>query len=229
MARPSKPLLSPEIIVGAALEMTAETGGFTVPELAKRLGVRPSSLYNHVSGRAEIIELIRRQMHEAMAVRVDVNADWPDVVRLVASAHRASMARHPWLIPLLATSPADLDTSITTIENVATVLSKAGFTDQDVLMTIAMMDIITIGASLDLVSPQNLYPPEVLAETATLARITRSVPAGTPRADAAFEFTVELVIDALRTRLSRSRRAAVAADAATAAATGAATARHATG
>ncbi|MFE2848087.1 TetR/AcrR family transcriptional regulator C-terminal domain-containing protein [Streptomyces scopuliridis] len=187
--------------------MTSETGGFTVPELARRLNVRPSSLYNHVSGRAGIIELIRKQLHEAMAVRVDVNADWPDVIRLVASAHRASMAKHPWLIPLLATSPADLDTSITTIENVATVLSKAGFTDRDVMMAIAVIDIITIGASLDLVSPQDLYPAEVLAETTTLARITRSVPSDVPRADAAFEFTVELVIEALEVRLNRSHPA----------------------
>ncbi|MFI6283904.1 TetR/AcrR family transcriptional regulator [Streptomyces sp. NPDC051018] len=205
MARPSKAILSPEIIAAAALEMTSETGDFTVPELAKRLNVRPSSLYNHVSGRAGIIELIRRQLHEAMAVRVDVNADWPDVIRLVASAHRASMAKHPWLIPLLATSPADLDTSITTVENVATVLSKAGFTDRDVLMTIAMIDIITIGGSLDLVSPQDIYPAEVLAQTTTLARITRSLPSDAPRADAVFEFTVELVIEALKARLDPSR------------------------
>ncbi|MEU6712230.1 TetR/AcrR family transcriptional regulator C-terminal domain-containing protein [Nonomuraea sp. NPDC046802] len=240
MARPSKTKLSPEIIVAAALEMTAETGEFTVPELARRLNVRPSSLYNHVSGRAEIIELIRRQMHEAMAVRVDVNADWPSVIRLVASAHRASLAEFPWLIPLLATSPATLDTSITTLENVATVLSKAGFGEHDVMMIIAMIDIIVIGASLDLVSPQDLYPAEVLAETTTFARVVRSAgiarmtrskssglsgPADssllsgasetvdeaagsdTSRADAAFAFTVDLVIDALRARLDRARRA----------------------
>lgn len=204
MARPSKPRLSPEVIASTALEMASETGGFTVPELAKRLNVRQSSLYNHVTGRAEIIELIRRQLHEAMAVRVDVDAHWPDVVRQVASAHRASMAKHPWLIQLLATSPANLDTSITTVENLATVLCRAGFSDRDVMMTVAMLDIVTIGASLDLVSPEDLYPAEVLAETTTLARIARSVSSDVPRADAAFEFTVDLVIEALHARLRRT-------------------------
>ncbi|MEO3829145.1 TetR/AcrR family transcriptional regulator C-terminal domain-containing protein [Actinomadura sp. B10D3] len=203
MPRPSKPLLSRESIAAAALEMTSETGGFTVPDLARRLGVRPSSLYNHVSGRAEIVELIRRRLHEAMAVRVDVAGDWAEVIRHVASAQRASMARHPWVIPLLATSPAGLDDTITTLENVATVLSRAGFADRDVMLAIAMIDIVTIGASLDLVSPEDLYPAEVLAEATTLARVVRSAPPGVTRADAAFEFTLELVIEALRARLRR--------------------------
>ncbi|WP_165978508.1 TetR/AcrR family transcriptional regulator C-terminal domain-containing protein [Actinomadura darangshiensis] len=203
MPRPPKALLSREIIAAAALEMTGESGGFTVPELAKRLNVRQSSLYNHVSGRAEIIELIRQRLHESLAVRVDVTGDWADVIRDVATAQRASMAKHPWVIPLLATSPAGLDATITTLENVATVLSRAGFRDRDVMLAISMIDIVTIGASLDLVSPEDLYPAEVLAEATTLARVVRSAAAGVSRADAAFEFTLDLVIEALRARLAR--------------------------
>lgn len=210
MARPSKPRLSAEAIATTALEMAGETGGFTVPELAKRLNVRQSSLYNHVSGRAEIVELIRRQLREAMAVRVEVDAYWPDAVRQVASAHRSSMARHPWLLQLLATSPAPPGASPTavesvpTVENLATVLSRAGFTDQDVLMTVSMIDIVTIGASLEPVSPEDLRPAEALAGHTTLARVAHSVPPDVSRADAAFEFTVELVIEALHARLRRS-------------------------
>ncbi|MEO3796321.1 TetR/AcrR family transcriptional regulator C-terminal domain-containing protein [Nonomuraea sp. B10E15] len=204
MPRPRKALLSREIIATAALEMTSETGGFTVPDLARRLNVRQSSLYNHVSGRAEIIELIRQRLHEALAVRVDVTADWADVIRHVASAQRASMAKHPWVIPLLATSPADLDATITTLENVAIVLSRAGFTDRDVMLAIAMLDIVTIGASLDLVSPEDLYPAGALAQAATLARVVRTAPPGVPRADVAFNFTLDLIIEALRIRLSHN-------------------------
>src|SRR5690242_8540361 len=116
MARPKDPKLSVDLIVDTALGMAGTTGSFTIPELAGKLGVRPSSLYNHVSGRDEIIELIRRRLHEAMAVRVDIDADWRDTFRRIAVAQRDSLARHPWLIPLLATSPASLDASITTLE-----------------------------------------------------------------------------------------------------------------
>ncbi|WP_433461956.1 TetR/AcrR family transcriptional regulator C-terminal domain-containing protein [Spirillospora sp. CA-128828] len=171
--------------------------------MARRLGVRPSSLYNHVNGRAEIIELIRRRLHEEMAVRVDVSRDWADVVRNVAAAQREVLARHSWVIMLLATSPAGLDSAITTVENLAAILSRAGFTDRDVVHVIAVIDIVTIGASLDLVSPEVIYPAEALAQATTLARVMRSRPPGTSRADDAFDFTMELVIEAMRARLHR--------------------------
>ena len=51
MGRPRTPLLSADRIADAALELVNTTGGFTMPALAARLGVRPSSLYNHVAGR----------------------------------------------------------------------------------------------------------------------------------------------------------------------------------
>ena len=203
MARPKDPKLSVDLIVDTALGMAGSTGSFTIPELAKNLGVRPSSLYNHVSGRDEIIELIRRRLHEAMAVRVDVDADWRDTFRRIAVAQRDSLASHPWLIPLLATSPASLDASITTLENFAVVLSRAGFDDANVLHVMATLDILTIGASLDYASPENLYPPEVLAQAPTLARATRSAPSTRKRADAAFGFVLDLVVEGLETRLRR--------------------------
>jgi AcrR family transcriptional regulator len=59
MARPLTPKLSPELIARAALAMVDAHGEFTVPALAKQLKVSPSSLYNHVEGKGDIIELMR--------------------------------------------------------------------------------------------------------------------------------------------------------------------------
>ena len=41
------------------MELVEATGGFTIPELARKLKVSPSSLYNHVAGREQIVELLR--------------------------------------------------------------------------------------------------------------------------------------------------------------------------
>ena len=48
MARPSKNILSPSIIAEAALTMVERDHDFTIPGIAKELGVNPSSLYHHV-------------------------------------------------------------------------------------------------------------------------------------------------------------------------------------
>ena len=72
MGRPRTPLLSADRIADAALELVNTTGGFTMPALAARLGVRPSSLYNHVAGRDAIVELLReRAMSEVELPSVD--------------------------------------------------------------------------------------------------------------------------------------------------------------
>ena len=60
MPRPVAPLLSREQIASAALELIDETGTFTLPGLARRLGVSASSIYHHFpGGREAIIEAIR--------------------------------------------------------------------------------------------------------------------------------------------------------------------------
>ena len=43
-----------------------ETGDFTVPELARRLGVQTASIYHYVDGRAGVIELLRARMREQL-------------------------------------------------------------------------------------------------------------------------------------------------------------------
>ncbi|MFZ4892891.1 TetR/AcrR family transcriptional regulator [Plantibacter sp. Mn2098] len=206
MARPRTPLLSIDRIVDEAISMAGTTGAFTMTELATKLGVRQSSLYNHVDGRDEVLELVRQRLHEDMGVKVDISGRWQDVVRAMARAQRAALARHPWLVPLLATSPAEPGGAASSVENVATLLSKAGFADADVLQIIAMVDIIIIGGSLDLVSPEHLYPDEVLEGSDDLARVVRAAPTGVSRADAGFEFTLDLVITALEQRLEHSSK-----------------------
>ncbi|MDQ4113644.1 MAG: TetR/AcrR family transcriptional regulator, partial [Actinomycetota bacterium] len=54
--RPRKALLDRDRIGATALELVDETGDFTLPELARRLGVQTASLYHHVDGRTGVIE-----------------------------------------------------------------------------------------------------------------------------------------------------------------------------
>jgi carbon-monoxide dehydrogenase medium subunit len=58
VGRPSTPLLSREAIAAAAVGVVDRTGEFTIAQVADALGVRPSSLYNHLSSKGEIVEAI---------------------------------------------------------------------------------------------------------------------------------------------------------------------------
>ena len=46
VGRPSRPVLDRRRIGAAALQLVDDTGGFTLPELARRLGVQTPSLYH---------------------------------------------------------------------------------------------------------------------------------------------------------------------------------------
>jgi len=202
MPRPRTPKLSIDAIVDAAIALAEHTGTFTMAELATALDVRPSSLYNHVAGRAEVVDLIRHRMHEEMAVRIDPHAEWRTVVRESARAQRDALAKRPWLTMLLATSPAELGAAASSIENIAFVLSRAGFRDEHLLQIIASVDVLAIGASLDLLSPERLYPRDVLAESESLRRALRSAPHDAPRAESAFVFALDLLISGLEQLLA---------------------------
>ena len=68
MPRPTQPILSTRNITDAALDAVDATGDFTMPGIAKQLNVTPSSLYTHISGRSEIVELMRIRVMSSISV-----------------------------------------------------------------------------------------------------------------------------------------------------------------
>ena len=76
MPRPRTPILSVDRIADAAIELVDEGAGFGVNALARRLGVTASSLYNHISGRDEIIELMRARLATQSIPDVPEDAGW---------------------------------------------------------------------------------------------------------------------------------------------------------
>ncbi|WP_426998162.1 TetR/AcrR family transcriptional regulator [Pseudarthrobacter sp. N5] len=95
MARPLKPLISVDAVVTAALGLIDETGDFSLPKLARRIGVSQSSIYHHVSGREEILELVRGRLLSENPYSVPADAGWEEALRQMIRSYRGSFARHP--------------------------------------------------------------------------------------------------------------------------------------
>ncbi|MGW6377531.1 TetR/AcrR family transcriptional regulator C-terminal domain-containing protein [Rhodococcus sp. NPDC055112] len=199
MPRPPQRLLSAQIIVDAALKMVDAAGDFTIPGLAERLNVRPSSLYNHVSGRAEIIELMRAR---AMAsIRLDEHgaaADrWIDTVASLAREYRLSYSKHPRLIPLLTAHTVQTEVAFEMYNALATAFTAGGFSPAEVLHAITALDSFVLGSALDLAAPQEVWANTPRANEPMRAALAA---AGTApnRADDAFDFGLRVLIAGLR-------------------------------
>lgn len=197
MGRPSIPILSSDRIASAALDLVSATGGFTIPELARKLKVSPSSLYNHVSGREQIVELLReRAMSDVDLPDIDADRPWADIVADVMRSYRRSFARYPRLIPLLTLYAVNSTQAYTMYNALAVTLARAGFDPADTLRIITIFDNYVLGSALDLAAPEEPWEsgaevgPELAAALATGA----PKPA---RADDAFEFGLAVLLRGL--------------------------------
>lgn len=152
MGRPKVAILSSDLIATAAMDLVSTTGGFTIPELARALKVSPSSLYNHVSGREQIIELLRERAMSEVSLP-DLAGPWIDVVSDIARSYYRSYARYPRLIPLMTAYPVDSHQAVAMYNALAATLTGAGFNAEDTLRIITLIDSFVLGSALDATAP----------------------------------------------------------------------------
>ena len=197
MGRPPVPLLSTDRIARAAMDLVNSTGGFTIPQLARRLEVSPSSLYNHVSGRAQVVELMRElAMSEVELPAEDPRRPWTETVADILRSFRRSYARYPRLIPLLTAHAVNSSHAFTMYNALAGALAHGGFTAADTLRAITLMDCFVLGSALDLAAP--IEPWETGAECGP--ELAAALATGGPkpaRADDAFEFGLAVLLRGL--------------------------------
>lgn len=198
MARPLSPKLSPSIIAHAALEAVDRDGEFTIQGIAKKLKVSPSSLYNHIGSKADVVELMRGLVMGRMDLsQISPTApDWPTSLRTIALHYRNAYALNPRLIPLVTAYSVRDATTIGMYNLMAEALNTAGFTSSRQLEIITVIDNFVLGSALDAGAPDDVWVPGDAANPALNSALAAGL--GSPeRAQKSFEFGLRLLIDGL--------------------------------
>jgi AcrR family transcriptional regulator len=109
-ARPTrgrKPTLTVDAIVAAAIEMADEAGlgALSMRALAERLKAGTMSLYTHVPGKAELLDLMLDTVLGETARPDELPGGWRARLELVARENRALFQRHPWMLELVTFRP----------------------------------------------------------------------------------------------------------------------------
>ncbi|MFD7104907.1 TetR/AcrR family transcriptional regulator [Streptomyces celluloflavus] len=196
MARPRKPLLDRARIATTALRLVDAQGEFSVPQIARSLGVQTASVYHHVDGRAGVIELLRERVAEAIDSSALDGGPWDAALESWARSYRAAFAAHPRAIPLLTASPVRAPKVLAQYERAAGLLLDAGFAPPTVIPVIAALENVVLGSALDLAAPETMW--EVADERAA-PRLARALAAtGPARADTAFELSLAGVLERVR-------------------------------
>lgn len=205
MPRPRTPLLDRRRIGAAALRLADEQGGvLTIPALARELGVAPSALYHHVSGRGEIISLMREEL--ALETGPDdwaPSQPWEQALEEWARSYRKAFAAHPGAVPLLATAPLAEPFMHAMYEKVAELLLSAGFSANQVMPLINALESFVLGSALDLVAPPVMVS-DVTRETAPhLTAVLDDTPTDHRRAELAFDVGLRALITGFQALLPR--------------------------
>ncbi|MCZ4609890.1 TetR/AcrR family transcriptional regulator C-terminal domain-containing protein [Streptomyces sp. Lzd4kr] len=189
MGRPRTPLLDRERITTAALELVDAQGEFSVPQIARRLGVQTGSLYHHVDGRDGIVELLRERVAEAIDAGTLDLRPWDAAMAAWARSYRAAFAAHPRAIPLLMTNPVRAPRVLEHYERAATLLLDAGFRTADVMPVIIALENMVLGSALDLAAPEAMWEIADVSATPRLAEALAAL--GDSRSDRSFHLALE--------------------------------------
>lgn len=184
--RPHSSLLTPAKITQAAQKLLAQDGNFTMSKLAQTLGVAPSSLYNHVASRDQVLAAISDQvvqnidvgpLREASKLAKEGQLSpmkkrnlWVEATEHWALSYRQAFSLAPSIVNILALTPIrQAPATLRMYEDVTAAFTAFGFSPRQALLTIEALEAFLLGAATDLQAPADIFNPgSYAAEAPTL-------------------------------------------------------------
>jgi AcrR family transcriptional regulator len=141
--------LTREAIVAAAAEVLDEEGldGLTMRSVARRLDAGAMSLYRHVGGRDELLDLVIARMVADVPER-PLTGDWRVDVARVARDVRAVLLRRPNLTILMTSRAGPGAGSLAALDRSLGILRGGGFTPEDAVRANHALGNFVAGAAL---------------------------------------------------------------------------------
>lgn len=214
MARPRKPLLSRDRIVGAASALVDAEGldAVSTRRLAAELGVSGPSLYNHFRNKDEILDAVA----DAVSAKVDLSMfdesdprDWRTALHDWAVSYRAALTEHPNVVPVLARGPGRRPAGLKVADAVFGAMVRAGWPPVRATHIGALMRYFITGSALGsfaggFVDDETAYDPSDyphLGQAHLLAERQEKIDEG------AFETGLRALLDGLTAQYEAGARA----------------------
>lgn len=119
-----------DAVVAATFGLLDQMGpsGLTMRALGERLGVQAASVYHHVSGRDELLQLVADRVAQAAVERIPTAAGWRPLARGLADGVRAALQEHPGAAQIVAVQ----EISPATFEGIVPMVGEVFLPDLDV-------------------------------------------------------------------------------------------------
>lgn len=196
------------------MDLADEKGidALTMRELGRRLGVEAASLYNHVAGKADLLD----GMADLATAEIDVpyeGVGWKETMRRRAVSARETFARHKWAASLIDSRDRSGPSRLSYVDRVLGVLIQAGFSPTAAANALLVLDSYLYGfervrpdASAQGAADGTRVAREVLAAIPSgkypfAAAVTKEYAATPFDQEAAFELGLGLILDGLERSL----------------------------
>jgi AcrR family transcriptional regulator len=199
-----RPGLSRARVIEAAVSVADRDGlgAVTMRRLGTELGVEAMSLYKHIADKDDILD----GMVDLVFGEIELPAaggDWRAAMRPRLSSAREVLRRHSWAIGLFESRGAVGPGTLRYVDSTLGALRSAGFSVVDAGYAFSLLDSfvhghVTTEASASVPSGEEGAPPEVQRDYPNLAEVME--PGRGFSFDGAFEFGLELLLDALEAR-----------------------------
>ncbi|GAA1531971.1 TetR/AcrR family transcriptional regulator [Brevibacterium picturae] len=205
--------LNRDRLVSAAFALVDDEGAesLSMRTLAARVDRQVSSLYNHVSGRTELIELMRARIVEGIDVSSFTSDEsgaghsWAVALESWARSYLRAFAAHPNLIRLLATTEIRDLSTYGMYDVVIAGLHRGGWPEGRTIAVMRTVEAHVLGSALDIVAPGDLVTQDSAGDQFPAVRAALDCRfAESSSAVAAFELGLRSLIDGLALQLERS-------------------------
>lgn len=219
-ARTSRPALSRERVLAAAVELADRDGlqAVTMRHLASTLGVEAMSLYHHLPGKDALldglVDAVLVEVEEATAA-LSTSDEWRTAVRGRCLAARTVMLDHPWAPALIGSRTSVPPSVYRHFEDILAAMVEGGLSYHLAHRGLHALGSMALGFVQELFSPtaggdssnDDLAEKELAAMAEMLPHIVAMVASevhdndgdmlGWCDSQAEFEFTLDLLLDGL--------------------------------
>ncbi|OFN04228.1 TetR/AcrR family transcriptional regulator [Rothia dentocariosa] len=179
--RPSSTVLSASKIVRSARRLLADQGNFTMSALAQKLGVAPSSLYNHFQSRDEVLGAISDAVINDITLEPLIRATkilneqhlspteklelWTESLSLWGKSYRDAFSESTDLVTALALTPIDRAPQTLHMYDVLVQTLRAfGCPEYKTLNVIESLEAFLLGSAVDAHAPESIFNPAASAD-----------------------------------------------------------------
>ncbi|WP_283134260.1 TetR/AcrR family transcriptional regulator [Rhizohabitans arisaemae] len=143
------PALSRAQIVREAIGLLDAEGldALSMRRLATRLDSAATSLYWHVPGKDDLLELVLDEIWGTVRLPDVATVTWREGANVFAYRTREMIFKHPWVVTLIYTRPDFGPNAVRVTDWVQTLMEKAGFTGLQVHYAFQALTAYVIGAT----------------------------------------------------------------------------------